>query len=100
METMFMENLIEEVRWVKHPVFEGVFLKHILVSKDSGGAVSLHIVHIEPGKKIGSHTHEHQVETHEVLKGRGTCVNNGILSDYEPGATSLFEQGFLCIPMG
>jgi mannose-6-phosphate isomerase-like protein (cupin superfamily) len=72
------ETLFSDIPWSKHPVFEGVELKHILISKDTGGAFSFHLVRIAPEKNIGSHVHGTQLETHEVISGSGTCVNDGI----------------------
>lgn len=44
--------------WSKHPVFEGVKLKHIITSENTDGQFSFHLVKIAQGKKIGSHVHE------------------------------------------
>ncbi len=50
-----------------HPAFEGVVLKHIVTSEKMDGQFSFHLVRIAPNKKIGSHIHEKQLETHEVI---------------------------------
>lgn len=87
------ETLFSDIPWSKHPVFEGVELKHILISKDTGGAFSFHLVRIAPEKNIGSHVHGTQLETHEVISGSGTCVNDGITLDYKSGTVSIFPAG-------
>ena len=69
--------LFKEIAWSKHPVFEGVELKHILTSKETGGEYSFHLVRIAPNKTIQNHTHDPQLETHEVIAGYGKCINNG-----------------------
>ncbi len=64
-----------EIGWSKHPAFKGVELKHIITAKDTDGKFSCHLVRIAPGCSIGNHIHETQLETHEVIKGSGKCVN-------------------------
>ncbi len=49
-----------DIPWSKHPVFEGVELKHIVTSKDTDGKFSYHLVRIAPKKSIEDHTHETQ----------------------------------------
>ena len=64
-------------------------LKHILTSKETGGAYSFHLVRIAPGKSILSHVHDLQLETHEVIAGKGTCLNDGHEITYLPGVISV-----------
>ena len=66
-----------ELPWNKHPEFDGVELKHIVTSQQTSGQFSYHLVRIAPNKAIGNHIHQTQLETHEVIAGSGTCVNNG-----------------------
>lgn len=82
-----------EISWSKHPTFEGVELKHIITSKQTNGQFSYHLVRIAPNKKIGNHIHTEQLETHEVISGNGTCINNGVELKYEPGTISIFPIG-------
>lgn len=79
--------------WAEHPVFEGVELKHIITSEKTDGQFSFHLVRIAPNKRIGSHIHEKQLETHEVIGGTGVCVNNGVKLPYEEGVISIFPIG-------
>ena len=81
------------IPWSKHPAFEGVELKHIITSERTDGQFSYHLVRIAPNKKIGSHIHEKQLETHEVISGMGVCVNNGVELSYEAGIISIFPIG-------
>ena len=81
------------IPWSKHPAFEGVELKHIITSERTGGQFSYHLVRIAPNKKIGSHIHEKQLETHEVISGTGVCVNDGVELPYETGVISIFPIG-------
>lgn len=78
-----------DLPWSKHPAFEGVELKHIVTAKDSGGQFSYHLVRIAPDKRIGSHIHETQLETHEVIAGSGVCVNDGTEIPYEAGTVTI-----------
>ncbi|MBR3538062.1 MAG: cupin [Eubacterium sp.] len=78
-----------EIPWSKHPTFEGVELKHIVTSKETGGAYSFHLVRIAPRKSILDHIHDPQLEMHEVIAGKGTCVNNGQEIEYVPGVISV-----------
>lgn len=83
----------DAIAWSKHPVFEGVELKHIITANETDGQFSFHLVRIAPNKKIGNHIHEKQLETHEVISGTGVCVNNGAKLPYEAGAISIFPIG-------
>jgi len=78
------------IPWSKHPTFAGVELKHILTSEETGGDYSYHLVRIAPNCSIGEHIHETQLETHEVIAGNGTCINEGTSIPYEPGIISIF----------
>ena len=83
----------DAIPWSKHPTFEGVELKHIITSERTDGQFSYHLVRIAPNKKIGSHIHEKQLETHEVISGTGVCVNDGVELPYETGVISIFPVG-------
>ena len=83
----------DAIPWSKHPAFEGVELKHIITSERTDGEFSYHLVRIAPNKKIGSHIHEKQLETHEVISGTGVCVNDGVELPYETGIISIFPVG-------
>ena len=82
----------ENIPWSKHPTFEGVELKHIVTSGETGGAYSFHLVKIAPGKSILDHIHDPQLETHEVIAGRGICINDGREIDYVPGTISIMPS--------
>lgn len=82
-----------ELPWNKHPAFDGVELKHIVTARETGGLFSYHLVRIAPGKAIGSHIHQTQLETHEVIAGSGVCVNNGTRLPYAPGVITILPMG-------
>jgi quercetin dioxygenase-like cupin family protein len=79
-----------DISWLKHPVFEGVELKHVITSKNTKGKFSYHFVRIAPNKSIGTHVHKEQLETHEGIAGSGTCMNNNVKLDYTIGVISIF----------
>lgn len=81
----------DRLPWNKHPAFEGVELKHIVGAADTGGDFSYHLVRIAPGKAIGDHIHDPQLETHEVVAGKGVCLNGGETIAYRPGMVSIFQ---------
>ena len=82
-----------DIPWSQHPTFDGVELKHIVTAKETGGQFSYHLVRIAPGRAIGSHTHQTQLETHEVIAGTGSCINNGAELAYAPGVISILPMG-------
>lgn len=82
-----------DIPWSEHPSFEGVALKHIVTAKDTCGQFSCHLVRIAPDCRIGNHIHETQLETHEVISGAGTCVNDGVSISYAPGTVSIMPAG-------
>ena len=81
------------IPWNRHPTFSGVELKHIVTSAQTGGQFSCHLVRIAPGCAIGNHTHQEQLETHEVIAGSGRCINGGAELDYRPGTIAILPKG-------
>ncbi len=45
------------IPWSKHPIFDGVELKHIVTAEETGGQFSYHLVRIAPNKSIKNHIH-------------------------------------------
>ena len=82
-----------DISWYPHSKFEGVEMKNIITSGETGGKFSFHLVKIAPYKKIGLHIHENQLETHEVISGKGACKISGKEFEYEPGTVSIFQAG-------
>ena len=82
-----------DISWYPHSKFEGVEMKNIITSGETGGKFSFHLVKIAPYKKIGLHIHENQLETHEVISGKGACKISGKEFEYEPGTVSIFPAG-------
>lgn len=82
-----------DIPWSKHAEFEGVELKHIVTSKYTNGTFSYHLVRMAPNKSIKNHTHDTQLETHEVIAGTGVCINNGVTIPYGAGTISIIPSG-------
>lgn len=82
-----------QIPWSRHPAFNGVELKHLVTAGETGGQFSYHLVRIAPGKVIGGHIHQSQLETHEVIAGSGVCVNNGTRLPYAPGVITILPMG-------
>lgn len=83
----------QDIPWSKHPSFQGVELKHIVTSAHTGGQFSCHLVRVAPGCSIGVHTHQEQLEIHEVVAGSGTCASGGADLDYRPGTVAILPKG-------
>lgn len=84
-----VEKRFSELAWNSHPSFAGVALKHLVTGKDSGGLFSYHLVRIDPDCAIGDHSHDPQVETHEVIAGAGVCHSGEMAFEYLPGAIAI-----------
>ena len=82
-----------DIPWTKHAVFEGVAMKHLITACKTGGAYSYHLVRIAPCSAIGSHIHDPQQETHEVIAGSGTGLHGGKTTTYEPGVITVMPAG-------
>lgn len=81
------------IPWCSHAAYEGVELKHLVTAQQTNGQFSYHLVRIAPNKSIGTHIHEKQLETHEVIAGSGVCNNNGKELMYESGVISILPMG-------
>lgn len=75
--------------WNPHKDFEGVYLKNVVTGDKTGGAFTCHLVRIDPGKKIGLHSHPDSIELHEVIAGNGACVTEQGDIAYAPGIVAV-----------
>jgi quercetin dioxygenase-like cupin family protein len=92
--TLYLEDQkidLSTLPWCER--FEGVALKHLITAKYTDGNFSYHLVRIAPEKKIGLHTHDTQLETHEVIHGQGSCLTQGKMLTYTPGVISVLPKG-------
>ncbi|MBF8984760.1 cupin [Lutibacter sp. B2] len=78
--------------WNTIPNLKGVHLKDILISSETQGAISCHLVKIEPNCKIDLHTHPDHLEIHEVIQGAGHCILNTESHEYNCGTVSILPK--------
>lgn len=80
---------LASLHWNRHGEYEGVYLKNIVTADKTGGLFTCHLVRIEPGKKIGLHSHPSSIELHEVIWGDGVCLTGQRDILYAPGSISI-----------
>lgn len=88
----FNKTELKDLSWNPHPKFHGVELKHIVTGSDTEGQISCHLVKIEPNCKISLHTHENNLEIHEVIKGEGQCILGTESQTYHSGIVSIIPK--------
>lgn len=83
----FADRQIEtdSLEWHPHPTFKGVYLKHLVLGKDTNGQLSCHIVKIEPNCILDTHLHDGKIEIHEVVGGSGMMLLDGKEINYSLG---------------
>jgi len=79
--------------WNPHPSFTGVALKHLVTGAQTGGALSAHLVRIQAGCLLETHTHPGSLELHEVARGAGVCALGEKNVRYAPGVCGLIPAG-------
>jgi len=79
--------------FIPHKVFPGVSLKHLVRGKMTGNRLSCHLVRVEPGCVLDTHTHPEQAEVHEVICGDGVCELGGRVLEYRPGVVAVIPDG-------
>jgi len=90
--TVFSTNeakAVADLPWNAHANFKGVFLKHLIVGKDTDDKLSYHIVKIEPECVLDTHLHDGKIEIHQIIAGSGKMYLEGKVIDY--------SQGQICI---
>ena len=87
------EDDLRNASWKPHPLFAGVWLKLVISGADTGGALSCHLVRVDPGCCLESHVHDAQWELHEVLAGLGVARIAGRGADYFPGRAAVIPKG-------
>jgi len=66
------QDKIEPLVWNAHSTFKGVYLKHLILGKETENQLSCHIVKVEPNCILDTHQHDGKIEVHEVVGGNGT----------------------------
>ena len=90
-----IDNITESssAPWNPHPKFPGVTMKTMVNSAMTCGALSQHLVHVEPGCALETHVHPAQCELHLVLKGSGKAWLEDQESDYRSGSLVTIPAG-------
>ena len=65
------QEAIDNLVWNPHPTYKGVYLKHLILGKDTENQLSCHIVKVEPDCILDTHLHDGKIEIHEVVDGSG-----------------------------
>ncbi len=81
------------IKWNKHPVFNGVFLKELVSAADTKGAFNCLLIKIEKGAEVDEHTHDTQWEFNEVLDGNGMFGFGDKKSACKPGDSYVNPPG-------
>ncbi len=81
-----------EMKFVNHPVYEGVQVAK-LVSKEDGQPVGVLVLQIAPGVEIPVHTHDVNVDSIFVVAGRGVVFVNGRWEEVGAGDYILASAG-------
>ena len=67
---------------------------NFLTEQESKGAGRLFAISIiEPGSSIGAHTHDGDMETYYILKGKALISDNGSDVTLEPGDCHICQDG-------
>jgi quercetin dioxygenase-like cupin family protein len=85
--------VVVDAPWNPHPAFPGVFLRNLVLGRDTGGTISVHMVRVEPGSRLDAHVHEGQWEMHRVTAGDGAAVIDGREAEYRPGVAAVIPKG-------
>jgi len=83
---------VSTLSWNEHKDFKGVFLKNVVMPEHTNKLFTCHLVRIEPGKKIGMHTHPTSIELHEVIAGEGKCLTKHGEILYGPGQIAVLPE--------
>lgn len=74
--------------WTPHSSFPGVAMQTLLSGADSNGAISQHLVRVDPGCALETHIHAGQSELHLVLEGNAVAEVGGQPLTYREGAVT------------
>lgn len=82
----------ENINWTDHPKFKGVRMKHIIKGESTEGMISCHIIQVMPDCCLELHTHENNLEMHEVMEGNGKCLIDGKEICYQNGIVAIIQK--------
>ena len=79
--------------WNPHPRFAGVAMKTLVAGADTGGALSQHLVRVDPGCALDWHEHPTQCELHLVLDGDAQATIGEEETVYIPATQRTIPRG-------
>ena len=79
--------------WKPHPRFAGVAMKTLIAGTDTHGALSQHLVRVDPGCALDWHEHPAQCELHLVLDGSARATIGAHETDYGPATQRTIPPG-------
>ena len=83
---------LEAGEWQEHPRFPGIYMKGLLTSADNP-LVTVNVIKVPPGGRIGRHRHKQEIETIWVIGG------NAILT-LDQTEVSIKDGQIIAIPIG
>ena len=79
--------------WNPHPRFAGVAMKTLVAGAETAGALSQHLVRVDPGCALDWHEHPAQCELHLVLDGDAQATIGGQETAYAPATQRTIPLG-------
>jgi len=67
----------KKINWIKHPKFEGVFIKYLLTKKFNDSSITCLLVKTPKGVSIPQHIHEGKQDIIYPLQGNGKIYIEG-----------------------
>ena len=83
----------KKVDFIPHKSFQGVSLKLLVSGDKTRGALSLHLVRVEPHCCLETHEHPPNLEIHKVVSGSGAAVIGGNSAEYHVGSVGVIPMG-------
>lgn len=59
------------IEYIPHAKYKGVYLKHLVTGEKTNQQLSCHLVKVDPHCILDTHSHEKNLEIHEVIYGEG-----------------------------
>ena len=79
--------------WNPHPRFAGVAMKTLVAGAETAGALSQHLVRVDPGCALDWHEHPMQCELHLVLDGDAQATIGEQETAYIPATQRTIPRG-------
>jgi mannose-6-phosphate isomerase-like protein (cupin superfamily) len=91
-EKIKLENLIQDVKYVKNTAHEGVFMRNFF-SREDNDRINNSEVCIMPGFQIAPHIHEDSTEFFYVVSGMGEFLDSSEWKPIKKGDAFKAPQG-------